>query len=57
MGDEPVPWNVSKDCPNDDCPRTLTVRWPPDNPESVEIECFTCGTEVTVRREDAEELQ
>lgn len=55
--DEPaLPWSVHHDCENPDCPRTHRHRWPADNPDSITYECYWCGTENTVRREESEEV-
>lgn len=52
---EDIPFSVSYDCPTDGCDLEHTIRWPPDNPKTVEIQCIKCGEWLSVPRSAADE--
>jgi hypothetical protein len=52
MTDDPHPYRVTRECPN--CGNALTITWPPDNPDEVELLCRYCEEDVTIPR-DVEE--
>lgn len=50
------PFMIAPDCPNCD-DGLVQIVWPPDNPETVETDCWFCETPVDVYRSGMVEVR